>query len=187
MHASSVSCQSHFHTTGRCNHYFSPFGGSSRVSDSGCSRHSRRSPSYVSRLTRYRVLLANIASVLAAGIPPPSISSTSCSPLYAPRFTSLSSSTPSYPHQGQHMRAVVGRIMLSMYVAMVGALGPLICLTLGARGEVECTPDLMNTTRLSHYVWNRHPPALPLQNAFGCSCQGTTHVDELSMVSRRSY
>jgi len=38
----------------------------------------------------------------------------------------------------------------------------------------------MNTTRLSHYVWNRHPPALPLQNAFGCSCQGTTHGDELS-------
>jgi len=35
------------------------------------------------------------------------------------------------------MRAVVGRIMLSMYAAMDGALGPLMGITLGARGEVE--------------------------------------------------
>jgi len=77
------------------------------------------------------------------------------------------------------MRAVVGQIMLSMYTAMDGALGALMGMMLGARGEVEyiCTPDLMNTTRLSHYGWNRHPPALPLQNAFRCSCQGTTHGD----------
>jgi len=50
---------------------FSHFGSSSRASDSGRRRHSR-SPSYASRLTRYhmhRVLLSNIASVLAAGIP----------------------------------------------------------------------------------------------------------------------
>jgi len=35
------------------------------------------------------------------------------------------------------MRAVVWRIMLSMYAAMDGALGPLMGMTLGARGEVE--------------------------------------------------
>jgi len=35
------------------------------------------------------------------------------------------------------MRAVVARIMLSMYATMDGALGPLMGITLGARGEVE--------------------------------------------------
>jgi len=35
------------------------------------------------------------------------------------------------------MRAVVGWIMLSMYAAMDGVLGPLMGMTLGARGEVE--------------------------------------------------
>ena len=35
------------------------------------------------------------------------------------------------------MRVVVGRIMLLMYAAMDGALGALMGMTLGARGEVE--------------------------------------------------
>jgi len=35
------------------------------------------------------------------------------------------------------MRAIVRRIMLSMYTAIDGAVGPLMGMPLGARGEVE--------------------------------------------------
>ena len=93
MHASSVSCQSHFRTTGRCSHYFFllsavPVECPTPVAVVILGRHHTR-----------RVLLA-IASYSAVShlysppaSPPPSSSSTSCSPFYAPRFTSASSST----------------------------------------------------------------------------------------------